>query len=211
MWSALGAAVAGPWVAKNVASRDRKFAEIMSSTAHQREVADLRAAGLNPILSATGGRGATAPVTKGTAKDPGAAFAKVSQLKLIARQLDIQDKAVTAKAALDTATARQVEATTHPRETKGAFYEWLNQYLLPALKSDALGPKALGTSAKSIPRPESFPWKVPADKRRQPVRPWAVPQLRKGTEQETPPRYRASRRRKGESMEDFKKRTRLKR
>lgn len=75
-WSANQAAITRGFNSAE-AAKNRDWQEFMSNTAHQREVADLRAAGLNPVLSAMGGNGAA--VTSGanaSASNPNGAEAQ---------------------------------------------------------------------------------------------------------------------------------------
>ncbi len=61
IFSGLAGSVVGGLFGRSQAKKQMRFQERMSSTAHQREAEDLEAAGLNRILSVTGGPGASAP------------------------------------------------------------------------------------------------------------------------------------------------------
>lgn len=71
------------------ASKNRSFQAHMSNTAHQREVADLRAAGLNPVLSAMKGAGASTP--SGSSASMAPMGSTLTNARLAAKQMESID------------------------------------------------------------------------------------------------------------------------
>jgi len=100
-----------------LAGRQMEFQRHMSNTAHEREVRDLRRAGLNPILSATGGQGASTPAGASAVMENSEGAAATSAIEALRLRKEIQATAQeieTSKAVeqREKATAKEIDART---------------------------------------------------------------------------------------------------
>lgn len=105
-----GGSIIASLIGAHSAKDQMKFQERMSSTAHQREVKDMIAAGINPALSVMGGHGATSPV--GTSFTPENPVRGIAGTILQSQLQQAQTRQINANASSALANARLMDAQT---------------------------------------------------------------------------------------------------
>lgn len=150
--SVVGAIITGQQN-KNQAASAQRWSAAQSATAHQREVADLREAGLNPMLSGTGGQGAS--TTPGIpASVPDALGAGVSSGMQAARLKQELDNMKAGERLTDAQRENTIQSTDESttREHKTATEKRMLELQIPALENAAKAETEVGAKIRNYER-----------------------------------------------------------